>query len=168
MAKVTPGEFIRQVRSETAKVSWPTRRETITTAIMVLIMTTLLAIFFFVAGLELKREFLVGDLRSPARAAVPVFAAVSGVVFPALVFLATVGLLVWVGDWRPYVPAPVAGDLPAGLVAPLLGVLGLAGLVVLALRAQQLQHHVLVDLHVEHLRLSGSVVRVCPRRHPAC
>ncbi len=47
MAKVTPGEFIRQVRSETAKVSWPTRRETITTAVMVLIMTTLLAIFFF-------------------------------------------------------------------------------------------------------------------------
>ncbi len=47
MAKVTPGEFIRQVRSETAKVSWPTRRETVTTAVMVLIMTTLLAIFFF-------------------------------------------------------------------------------------------------------------------------
>ncbi len=47
MAKVTPGEFIRQVRSETSKVSWPTRRETVTTAIMVLIMTTLLAIFFF-------------------------------------------------------------------------------------------------------------------------
>ncbi len=47
MAKVTPGEFIRQVRAETAKVSWPTRRETVTTAIMVLIMTTLLAIFFF-------------------------------------------------------------------------------------------------------------------------
>ncbi len=48
MAKVTPGEFIRQVRSETGKVSWPTRRETITTAVMVVIMTTLLAIFFFV------------------------------------------------------------------------------------------------------------------------
>ena len=47
MAKVTPGEFIRQVRSETAKVSWPTRKETITTAIMVVIMTTLLAVFFF-------------------------------------------------------------------------------------------------------------------------
>ena len=47
MAKVTPGEFIRQVRSETGKVSWPTRKETITTAIMVMIMTTLLAIFFF-------------------------------------------------------------------------------------------------------------------------
>ena len=47
MAKVTPGEFIRQVRSETSKVSWPTRRETVTTAIMVVIMTTMLAIFFF-------------------------------------------------------------------------------------------------------------------------
>ncbi len=47
MAKVSPGEFIRQVRAETAKVVWPTRKETVTTAIMVLIMTTLLAIFFF-------------------------------------------------------------------------------------------------------------------------
>ena len=47
MSKVTPGEFIRQVRSETAKVSWPTRKETITTAIMVVIMATILAIFFF-------------------------------------------------------------------------------------------------------------------------
>ena len=47
MAKVTPGEFIRQVRAETAKVTWPTRKETVTTAVMVVIMTTLLAIFFF-------------------------------------------------------------------------------------------------------------------------
>ena len=46
MAKANPGEFLRQVRAETAKVVWPTRKETITTAIMVLIMTTLLAIFF--------------------------------------------------------------------------------------------------------------------------
>jgi preprotein translocase subunit SecE len=47
MARVNPGEFLRQVRSETGKVSWPTRKETITTGIMVLIMTTLLGIFFF-------------------------------------------------------------------------------------------------------------------------
>ena len=47
MAKVSPGEFIRQVRAETAKVVWPTRKETITTAIMVMIMTALLAVFFF-------------------------------------------------------------------------------------------------------------------------
>lgn len=42
----------------------------------------LLAIFFFVAGLELKREFVAGDLRDPARAAVPVAAAVGGVLVP--------------------------------------------------------------------------------------
>lgn len=48
----------------------------------------LLAIFFFVAGLELKREFVAGDLRDPRRAAVPVAAAVGGVITPALVFLA--------------------------------------------------------------------------------
>ena len=47
MAKVTPGEYIRQVRAEGGKVVWPSRRETITTAIMVVIMTSLLAVFFF-------------------------------------------------------------------------------------------------------------------------
>ncbi len=47
MAKVSPGEFIRQVRAETSKVHWPTRKETISTAIMVMIMTALLAVFFF-------------------------------------------------------------------------------------------------------------------------
>lgn len=46
----------------------------------------LLAIFFFVAGLELKREFVAGDLRDPRRAAVPVAAAVGGVIVPALVY----------------------------------------------------------------------------------
>lgn len=48
----------------------------------------LLAIFFFVAGLELKREFVAGDLRDPRRAALPVVAAVGGMVVPALVFVA--------------------------------------------------------------------------------
>ena len=46
----------------------------------------LLAIFFFVAGLELKREFVAGDLRDPRRAAVPVAAAVGGVIVPAVVY----------------------------------------------------------------------------------
>ena len=46
----------------------------------------LLAIFFFVAGLELKREFVAGDLRDPWRAAIPVAAAVGGVVVPAAVY----------------------------------------------------------------------------------
>ncbi len=53
----------------------------------------LLAIFFFVAGLELKREFLVGDLREVRRAVVPVAAAVGGVIMPALVYLAVVHAL---------------------------------------------------------------------------
>ena len=47
MAKVSPGEFIRQVRVETSKVHWPTRKETVATAIMVIIMTLVLAFFFF-------------------------------------------------------------------------------------------------------------------------
>jgi NhaA family Na+:H+ antiporter len=47
----------------------------------------LLAIFFFVAGLELKREFVAGDLRDPRRAIVPVAAAVGGMIVPALVYL---------------------------------------------------------------------------------
>jgi Na+:H+ antiporter, NhaA family len=48
----------------------------------------LLAIFFFVAGLELKREFVAGDLREPRRAALPVAAAVGGMLVPALFFVA--------------------------------------------------------------------------------
>ncbi|MFI6456085.1 Na+/H+ antiporter NhaA [Streptosporangium amethystogenes] len=47
----------------------------------------LLAIFFFVAGLELKREFVAGDLRQVRRAAVPVAAALGGVIVPAVLYL---------------------------------------------------------------------------------
>ena len=47
----------------------------------------LLAIFFFVAGLELKREFVAGDLRDPRRAALPVVAAVGGMATPAIVYV---------------------------------------------------------------------------------
>lgn len=50
----------------------------------------LLAIFFFLAGLELKREFVAGELRDPRKALVPVVAAVGGVIVPALIFLAIV------------------------------------------------------------------------------
>ena len=47
VAKVNPVDFLRQVKIETGKVVWPTRKETVTTGIMVIIMTTLLGIFFF-------------------------------------------------------------------------------------------------------------------------
>lgn len=48
----------------------------------------LLAIFFFVVGVELKREFVAGDLRDPARAALPILAAVGGMVVPAAIYVA--------------------------------------------------------------------------------
>jgi len=48
----------------------------------------LLAIFFFVVGLELKREFVAGDLRDPRRAALPILAAVGGMAVPALMYVA--------------------------------------------------------------------------------
>ena len=48
----------------------------------------LLAIFFFVAGLELKREFVAGDLRDVRRAVLPVAAAVGGMALPAVIYLA--------------------------------------------------------------------------------
>ena len=44
--KTSPGEFIRQVRSETSKVVWPTREETIRTAIFVFILVVILSLFF--------------------------------------------------------------------------------------------------------------------------
>ncbi|HEX9497877.1 MAG TPA: Na+/H+ antiporter NhaA, partial [Mycobacterium sp.] len=47
----------------------------------------LLAIFFFVVGLELKREFVAGDLRDPARAALPIAAAIGGMIVPAAIFI---------------------------------------------------------------------------------
>jgi len=44
--KTSPGEFIRQVRAETAKVVWPTREETVRTAIFVGILVVILSVFF--------------------------------------------------------------------------------------------------------------------------
>jgi preprotein translocase subunit SecE len=49
MAKTNPLEFIQQVRSETSKVTWPTRRETVITTIMVFIMVAFATVFFFLA-----------------------------------------------------------------------------------------------------------------------
>lgn len=48
----------------------------------------LLAIFFFIVGLELKREFVAGDLRDPSRAALPIAAAIGGMIVPAVLFVA--------------------------------------------------------------------------------
>ena len=55
----------------------------------------LLAIFFFVVGVELKHEFVAGSLRNPKEAGVPMIAAVGGMAVPALVYA---GVLLALGD----------------------------------------------------------------------
>ena len=65
MAKTTPLEFVSQVRAETRKVVWPTWKETWLTALMVVIMTTLLAIFFL--GVDTMFDGIVAGLLRLAR-----------------------------------------------------------------------------------------------------
>ncbi len=99
----------------------------------------LLAVFFFVAGLELKRELVVGELRNPRDAALPVAAALAGMAVPALVYL-----LVTRGDpsalrgWA----VPMATDIAFALAV--LGLLGSA--LPTALRAFLLTLAVVDDL----------------------
>ncbi|MGR3461873.1 MAG: preprotein translocase subunit SecE [Roseovarius sp.] len=54
MAQTNPLQFIQQVRSEVAKVVWPSRREVLLTTVMVFIMATLTAIFFALVDLAIR------------------------------------------------------------------------------------------------------------------
>jgi NhaA family Na+:H+ antiporter len=45
-----------------------------------------MSVFFFVVGLELKREIIAGELRNPRNAILPIVAAVCGMIFPALIY----------------------------------------------------------------------------------
>ncbi len=54
MARTNPLQFIQQVRAETAKVVWPTRRETMLTTAMVMVMAALFATFFFLVDLLIR------------------------------------------------------------------------------------------------------------------
>ncbi len=54
MARTNPLQFIQQVRAEVAKITWPTRRETGLTTVMVMIMATLFATFFFLVDLAIR------------------------------------------------------------------------------------------------------------------
>lgn len=65
MAKTSIGEFVNQVKSEATKIVWPSSRETVQTTIMVLIMTTILALFF--VGVDTVFNAAVGWLTSLAR-----------------------------------------------------------------------------------------------------
>jgi NhaA family Na+:H+ antiporter len=78
-----------------------------------------LAIFFFVAGLELKHEFVHGSLAKPRQALVPIVAAISGMLVPAIIYISVVRGLPGAGDgWA----IPVATD-----IAFALAVLAVAG-----------------------------------------
>jgi preprotein translocase subunit SecE len=65
VAKTTPIEFIRQVQAETRKVVWPTRRETVMTGVMVVIMAVLLGVFFL--GIDTLFDSIVRGLLSLAK-----------------------------------------------------------------------------------------------------
>jgi preprotein translocase subunit SecE len=54
MEKTTPVEFLRQVRQEVGRVTWPSRKETITTTFMVFVMVFLAALFFFLVDQALQ------------------------------------------------------------------------------------------------------------------
>jgi len=54
MARTNPLTFLQQVRSETAKVTWPSRREVGVSTIMVLVLTTLTAVFFFLVDFLIR------------------------------------------------------------------------------------------------------------------
>lgn len=135
----------------------------------------LMALFFFLAGLEIKREVLVGELASPRRALLPILAAAGGMVFPALIYalfnsgetlqgwgipMATdiafvVGVLVLLGDRVPrslmafMVALAIVDDLGAVLVIALFYTEGLS---LAALVAAGLLLGVLVLLNLGGIR----------------
>ncbi|MBO6575006.1 MAG: Na+/H+ antiporter NhaA [Rhodothermales bacterium] len=78
----------------------------------------LMAIFFFLVGLEIKREVLVGELRSPRKAMLAIMAAIGGMVVPAGLYVLVTGGTPFVNGWG----IPMATD-----IAFALGVLALLG-----------------------------------------
>jgi preprotein translocase subunit SecE len=62
VAKTNPFEFLQQVREEGAKVSWPTRRETLISTVMVFIMVAIASVFFLAVDAVLHRgvQWLLG------------------------------------------------------------------------------------------------------------
>ena len=56
MTKATPAQFVREVRQELSKVTWPTRKETVLTTIMVFIITLIAAVFFLFADVILANS----------------------------------------------------------------------------------------------------------------
>ena len=62
MAKISPFKFLQEVRAEASKVTWPTRKETTVTTIMVFVMVAVASIFFLLADqvMRIAVSFLLG------------------------------------------------------------------------------------------------------------
>jgi preprotein translocase subunit SecE len=62
MAKLSPFKFLQEVRAETDKVTWPTRRETMVTTIMVFVMVAVASVFFLLADqiIRIAITFILG------------------------------------------------------------------------------------------------------------
>ncbi len=62
MAKLDPAQFVREVRAETARVTWPSRKETLVTTGLVLALSALAAVFFLVVDqvIQLAMRFVFG------------------------------------------------------------------------------------------------------------
>jgi preprotein translocase subunit SecE len=62
MAKISPFKFLQEVRAETEKVSWPTRRETAITTVMVFVMVAIASVFFLLADqvIRMAVTFILG------------------------------------------------------------------------------------------------------------
>jgi len=59
MASVSPFKFLQEVRQEAAKITWPSRRETGITTVMVFVMVTIASIFFFLADQVIRMAVTV-------------------------------------------------------------------------------------------------------------
>ena len=62
MANTSPAQFVRQVRQEISKISWATRRETVTATLTVFVMVTIAALFFLLVDMVLSSgvQFVLG------------------------------------------------------------------------------------------------------------
>src|ERR1700761_6744544 len=126
----------------------------------------LLAVFFFVVGLELKREFVAGDLRDPARAALPIAAAVGGMIVPAAIFLGinlAAGHRENVDGWA----VPIATDIAFALAV--LAVLSThlptalrTFLLTLAVVADLLAIKIIAIFYTDHLALGPLALALIP------